>query len=893
MAVLPFVERIDVLPRRFGMPRGAADVIERPFLMDRLRNGLAGQIVLLRAPPGFGKSELLSAVQARCDTAQDRFSWLTLSHEDSDPAVFLDHFAAALGLDFAPAQRLGLERARQLLLTRLAAEGGRPIVVLDEFQAAEGEAFASFCNALFRQLPEPLRIVISTHRRPELALSRIRLKGLLTEILADELAFTRSEMRRLVGKGLSNEEFETFTEVTGGWPALVSLAVPLLTGAASPEVRAELIGGTHRLYRDFVLEEVAPQIPPDMREALTVCSILAEFPLDLAAHLSGVDVAPRSLRDLEDFAPILVPVGQRPGWLRLHPVVRATFAAHLQSLPPERVAALHGRAAAWFAERGHLEKAVSHASRAGDFALAAEAIRQAGGVSIFLKAGHSVLAGVIENIPTEVIHRSPSLKLSYALVLAKQGRVQMARDIIVDLRHAAESGQPSPFLAIPISALDHIEGLINIYNDRNSDAAEIARLEGIAGRLGPAETFGRGWIYNHLCIAYTVSGDLEAARTNALKSLACYREEKSSYGQIFMLIHMSLVAMLAGRPATAIMFGREAEELCQRHQWIDRNLIAIAHIPLAEALYQQTQCDAAEVMMREGMPYLARGEGWVDLFTRGYGTLARCQLARAGIEAALAVTDRAEEVAVERGLPRLRLAVDIIRIELMTRAGLLESALHIVERLPPIDVEGAWPTWREWSDASIALARILLRTERAEEALPVLARLGQRSREHDRGYHLLVGIVVSIEAFWAAGRLEEARGALLAAIALARPQDWLQVFLDEGLPLSQAVRGIVRRFGLSTFSPKTSEFVSRIAGAWQQGGPARPKSDRGGLLSAREREVLDLLAGNATNKEIARDLGLSEATVKFHLKNLYAKLGVSRRNLALSVARQTGMIEDA
>lgn len=888
MTVLPFVDRIGPPPRRFAAPRSAADVIERPFLIDRIRNGLLGQVVVLLAPPGFGKSELLATAVARLAGPHDRFAWLTVSAEDSDPALLLDNIAAAFGLDAAPAERLGVERARQLLLARLAAEGDRLTLVLDEFEAAGGEAFSSFCNALFRQLPDNLRIVVSSRRRPDLPLSRFRLKGLLTEILADELAFTRSEMKQLVGRRLSAEEFETFAAMTAGWPALVSLAAPLLAEASDKAARAELIAGHHRVFRDFVIDEVVPYFPSDVSEALTVCSILAEFPLDLAAHLSGVAVGPWSLRDLDSFAPILMPVTQRQGWLSLHPVLRATFAAHLDLFPAERVTKLHASAAAWFAKRGHLEKAVSHASQGGDFALAAEAIRQAGGVRIFIRAGHSVLARVIEDIPTDVIYRSPSLMLSYALVLGKQGRVQLARELIVELRRTDE---PSPFPAIPVSALDHIEGLIAVYNDSNPDAAQIEWLERTVRSMGPGETWSRGWIYNHLCIAYTVNGDLEAARTSALKSLTCYREEKASYGQIFMLIHMSLISVLSGRLTAAILFGREAEELCQRHQWTDRNLLSIAHIPLAEALYHQGDLAAAERLMREGMPFLARGEGWVDLYVRGYGTLARCRIASGSVEAAMAVLDRAEEVAVERELHRLRLAVDIIRVELLTRAGLIESALHIAERLPPLGDDGAWPSWREWSDAALARARLLARTDRAEEALGLLDKLAARSRQNGHGFHLLLAMVVAIEANWAVGRMEDARAALQQAIALARPQDWLQVFLDEGLPLSQAARGIVRRFGLSTFSPKTSEFVSRIAGAFQQHGSSGPAGGHGEFLSEREREVLQLLARDATNKEIARDLGLSEPTVKFHLKNLYAKLGVGRRGLAISVARQTGMLE--
>lgn len=61
-------------------------------------------------------------------------------------------------------------------------------------------------------------------------------------------------------------------------------------------------------------------------------------------------------------------------------------------------------------------------------------------------------------------------------------------------------------------------------------------------------------------------------------------------------------------------------------------------------------------------------------------------------------------------------------------------------------------------------------------------------------------------------------------------------------------------------------------------------------LSPRERRVLDLLAEGHSNKEIARELGVSANTVKTHLANLYAKLGARRRTEAVAAARRNGVI---
>lgn len=54
------------------------------------------------------------------------------------------------------------------------------------------------------------------------------------------------------------------------------------------------------------------------------------------------------------------------------------------------------------------------------------------------------------------------------------------------------------------------------------------------------------------------------------------------------------------------------------------------------------------------------------------------------------------------------------------------------------------------------------------------------------------------------------------------------------------------------------------------------------ILTRRERQVLDVLIGRKTNKEIAQELGISPRTVKFHLENAARKLGVKgRRELAM------------
>ncbi|MEV6590005.1 response regulator [Streptomyces acidicola] len=88
--------------------------------------------------------------------------------------------------------------------------------------------------------------------------------------------------------------------------------------------------------------------------------------------------------------------------------------------------------------------------------------------------------------------------------------------------------------------------------------------------------------------------------------------------------------------------------------------------------------------------------------------------------------------------------------------------------------------------------------------------------------------------------------------------------------------------GRTVLSPA---IASRLVSAVRK--PAVPAD---GVLSAREREVLELVAKGTSNREIARELFISEATVKTHLTHLYAKLGVKDRAAAVAAAYDRGIL---
>jgi LuxR family maltose regulon positive regulatory protein len=288
---------------------------------------------------------------------------------------------------------------------------------------------------------------------------------------------------------------------------------------------------------------------------------------------------------------------------------------------------------------------------------------------------------------------------------------------------------------------------------------------------------------------------------------------------------------------------------------------------------------------------MTAGEGWVDIYARALETRIRIALIEEGLGAATAFLDRGYEIAAARDLWRLRWSMDAMRHEVMCRTNLLVEddqiglARDVAVGLTP---DGRRLTWRESLAGRITLARgALIRNNPAA----ALAWLDQAIAQGETlgAYHWVIPALI-LRAI-AQGRNDDAQGgfnSFLRAVAIASPQGVVRPFIDEGRAMSSFVRQGLRRFGVGSLSADGAEFVANILAAASS--DSRAAGGTAGLLSEREREILGLLNHGLANKEIARSVGVSEATVKFHLKNLYGKLGVNSRVMAITVARQQRLL---
>jgi LuxR family maltose regulon positive regulatory protein len=257
-----------LLATKLHVPRTRPGFVVRPRLVDQLAQAHEGELVLVCAPAGFGKTALL-AHWARRDPRP--VAWLSLDDADNDPARFWRHATAALDrVRPVDAERVAallqglqptsFEAVVTTLVNELAGVTEEVVLVLDDYHLIQAPPVHASVGFLLEHLPASLRLVLASRADPPLPLSRLRARGQLAELRAAELRFTTQEaaalLRTAVGAELPEAAVAALGERTEGWVAGLQLAALSLQGRTDVAAFVEGFSGSHRYVLDYLAEEV-------------------------------------------------------------------------------------------------------------------------------------------------------------------------------------------------------------------------------------------------------------------------------------------------------------------------------------------------------------------------------------------------------------------------------------------------------------------------------------------------------------------------------------------------------------------------------------------------------------------------------------------------------------
>jgi len=338
-------------------PAVRKDWVERPELIRYLTDAEV-KLILVAAPPGFGKTTLV-AQWCASGVSRGRFAWVPLDRADNDPGRLWWHLVAALYLACpafdcdkvlpmlrGQAADLG-ETMIPVLVNELASLPEQVVIVLDDYHLVKRRVCHEQMALLLGHLPPTAQVVIITRADPPLPLARMRVVGEMMEIRARELRFAFSQaaelIRAVVAVELTDRDVADLVERTEGWPAGLYLAALSLRGQPSSAAFVRHFTGDNRFIVDFLVEDVLSQQPIQIREFLTRTSILSRFCAPLCDAVTGA--VSGAVSDSGDAAALIdtlerenlfvVPLDENRQWFRYHHLFAQVLRGQLASTEPD------------------------------------------------------------------------------------------------------------------------------------------------------------------------------------------------------------------------------------------------------------------------------------------------------------------------------------------------------------------------------------------------------------------------------------------------------------------------------------------------------------------------------------------------------------------------------
>jgi LuxR family maltose regulon positive regulatory protein len=894
-----------LLRTKLYLPSGRPHLVARPRLIARLNEGLTRPLTLLSAPPGFGKTTLLSEW-----VAQDKLpvAWLVLDADDNDPVRFWSYFIAALKqVDAAiGSSSLGLlqspsatvpESMLRALVNEIDSfpddqaadsipneiEGLRAgfILVLDDYHVIETPAIHQHLSFLLDHLPPHMHLVISTRADPPLHLARLRARDQLIELHESDLRFTRAEAVQFLNEtmklSLTSEQIAALETRTEGWIAGLQLAALSLRGREDLSGFVRAFTGSHRFVFDYLMDEVFARQTEGTQNFLLQTSILERLNASLCNALAGYTDSQAMLEELERNNLFLTALDDERRWYRYHQLFADVLRHRLAEKSPTALIELHSVASEWFNNEGLVTEAVNHALAAHDWERVARLIGDAS-ESLRQRGEIATLTHWIQSLPDAVHHFHPGLCLTYARALIDVARYADAETFILEAEHWLEDHAQAndPRVDSLRGKTLALRAQFAITRGEFSQAIELAqRAEQL---LAPDDVSWRIWVSLILAGAWRFTSNwLKANET--FQEAAALSESAGDYtNALFALSSRGDILEAEGKLRQAAQQFEEVLRLARAWGIANAPVTGYALVGLGRVRYEWNDLDAALHDVQTG---LERGQlaGIMDVLLPGYHALARIRQAQGDRDSALAALDEGDAIAEKMGLAQVKVWISALRAQVWLARGDTEAALdwagHFVG--PMQDVM--------FPSVPIALARAWLSQRETDKALPLLDHALQSTQAVGRLGNAIHILAVQAIVFHAQGQSEQAFARLEQAMGLAEPEGYVRVFVDEGAPMARLLHRMLTR-------SSASEYVRRLLEALGESVKITPPiaSKLIDPLSQRELEVLHLIVDGATNQEIAHELVLTVNTVKRHISNIFRKLDVSNRAQAIARARELNLL---
>ncbi|MEM6485698.1 MAG: LuxR C-terminal-related transcriptional regulator [Pseudomonadota bacterium] len=855
----------------------------------------AAPLFVVQAPAGYGKTTL---VQQYCALKKDkgaRIAWIHFESPLSDPGPILDLLYEELGV-----KRRKSDRSIRHLAKELEALESGAVIVLDDFDRALSPALRVFLSRMLPLMSKDVVVFIASRALPSLQLPRLRLREKVEILTKEDLRFSLAETQSFF-RGLSAigaEDVHAVHEATDGWPAALQCCLLQFRKGFSQGRAAKALNGVTQEVIDFLAGEVFDELPSELQDKLLDLSVPQRLCSELVEEVLGVGVGEgfRLLDELDQGGLFLsrVPVGD--GWYSFHAVFRRFLLDRrhrTRSLKSLRV--LQNRVAEWELENGREDRALVHLIDAGNTERATEVFSRI--VSdLVAEERLSLVLYCLERLPAESLIDETSI--FYAAVVTYSFRREFEKAGALLARRRAkldEQGGDEKSWGMYKSA----QVFLDCAQDRTVSMGLGSQT--VQDLLAPEDGFPYAIALNAMAYWLVGRSQFDEAKALLLRARSLHEQSKSLFGQAYQEAISSTALSAKGRIVDAYKSLRSAASELEGSSGGAMAAGSVVDAYLADSLYELNQTDDAAFVV-EHSSALLEDQAILDALATKFCVQARLRYEAGDSAAAEETLDRAICLGHRHGLDSL---VNIAYAELArmhTLNGELKRATRcLADHDQSLCDNDLLFHSSDCEGRTITRARLLIHLGDTAGARKLLIPAEREATSLGRRRRLLKVKLMCALASREDGETALARRSLIEALEIGEAGGFVRSILDEGpkiMRLLKEVRAELPRLPNQVRSDAVICYIDRLMEAHGHApmvdlpsGDATLALNLADGLTEKEIVVLNLIAEGLTNLALSARLCISVNTVKWHLRNIYDKLGVNTRMQAVAVARHLCLLD--
>lgn len=894
---------------KLAAPRGYRHAISRDALLARILDESEVRVILLQAPAGHGKTTLLQQLQTGYEAQGHVTGWISIDDSDNDVQRFYAHLRAMVS-DMrersGPAGNeppMGADEFRSDWLVAQLLEIDRPVrIFLDDLHAVGTRSTLNVIREVLDNAPDGVQFVIASRTPPDIGIPRLVVNDQALVLRTDDLSFSREEAGSFFANGnvaLSEQEIGVIHRQTEGWPAALQLYRLAL---GNPAIRQSLprIGEYRpRELAEYLSENVLTSLPEEWRDFLLNSAPLSRMSAELCDAVLGRSDSLSVLTQIEKAGLFMRRLSADGEWFGYHALFRAFLVEQLRLSEPGAAPRIRRVAARWFRDRGYLEEALSHYSEAGDHSDAADVL-ELWSDRLIPDAHLETVERWADRIPLKELEERPGLtvKIVWSQVFLRNH--QKMKPLLSILQRQSTSPVPiSGSTADPAV----VRAMVAILEDDLLRAAKtVESIDTRETNPRPFRTFELSAVSNARGYAALAAGDFDSAYENFRRAREISAPSGTSFAWAYSIAKSSLARLAQGQlqEASAHLSTAMADPRMYADESVSQASLVSAHIL---TLYEANELDAAEARFFRFRNTIANA-ALHDYLVVAYVSMARIHDLRDRPSKALELLDEADSICFASRWPRASriLAWERVRREII--AGELDRALTIVDREDhEAEAPAGWIRFSEEVDGGvIGRIRLAAHLGQRDQAIHAAASLLQEAKQKGWVRRQIKLHILTAIAHWLDASEDQAMSHLSEALKLAAPGGFVRTFADEGTAMKALLTAYARKHEQALQTASAANHQSKLllmlyeAMNIQVGGDSQSISSFSAAdaevfqplepFTKKEAKILALLVGYASNDDIAKQMHLSKDGVKYHIKNIYAKLAVSSRIQAIKIAKQ-------